>query len=150
MFDIIRCKAEPSKYGFEKFYLLEDLGGKIINLENAKAAAALKGRKVLIILRDYTIDEGSIKLIGEKKNVCFLIDIGKVIRSSGVSRAITISKIRSFLKLCLKHGTYYTFSTFAEGENEIRTPDELEHIAMLFDLNRGQARFSLRMLKSYL
>lgn len=150
MFDIIRCNGDATKFGFEKFYFFNDVKNKLTECENLEAALQHKNKKILISLRDYAFDEGAIKLIAEKKNLCFLIDLGRLIRSRAVSRAVAISKLRNFLKFCVKYGAFYTFATFAETENEIRAAEEMEHIAMLFDLNRGQAKFALKMLKHYL
>jgi RNase P/RNase MRP subunit p30 len=150
MFDIIRCAAEPSRFGFERFFSLTDAKGKIIEADNVVAAAEQRNRKSLVILKDYAFDEGAIKLIAEKKSLCFLIDIGRLVRTRGVPRAIAMSKLRTFLAMCNRFGAYYSFATFAEKENEIRTPGEMEHIAMLLGINRGQAKFALRMLKHYL
>ncbi len=150
MFDIIKCQADPSAFGFSRFYSIPDCKGKVVECENLAAAAEHKNRKVLISLRDYAFDEGAIKLIAEKKNACFLIDLGRLIRSRGVPRAIAFSKLRNFLRLCVKHGALYAFASFAEKDSQVRTPEELEHIIMLFGLNRGQAAFSLKMLPHYL
>jgi len=152
MFDIIKCSAEPSKHGFERFYQSSEAkaGNRIIETDNLASAAQFKNRKILVSLRDYAFDEGALKIIAEKKNVCFLIDLSRLMRTRGVPRAIMLSKLRTFLRLCVKFGAFYTFATFAEKESQIRTPEELEHIIMLFDLNRGQAKFALKMLKHYL
>ena len=150
MFDIIKCSAEPSAFGFDKFYFYDDVKGRILEAENLQAAATHKNKKALIMLRDHAFDEGAIKVIAEKKKLCFLIDLGRLIKTNGISRAIAMSKLRNFLRLCVKHGAFYAFASFAEKENKIRTPDELVHIAMLFDLNRGQAKFALKMLQHYL
>ncbi len=150
MFDIVKCKAEATAFGFERFYLSDDAKSRIVECDNLEAAAGHKNKKILVSLRDYAFDEGALKVIAEKKSVCFIIDAGRLIRSRGVPRAIAISKLRTFLKLCNKHGAFYTFATFAEKEDEIRTADELEHIAMLLGINRGQAKFALKMLKNYL
>lgn len=155
MFDIVKCKPsalEPSKFGFERFYFFDDIKGKgrIIEVDNLEAATNYKNKKILLSLRDYAFDEGALKIITEKKNVCFLIDIGRLIRTRGVSRAIALSKLRNFLRLCVKFGAFYCFATFAENESEIRTPDEIAHIAFLLGLNRGQSDFAMKMLKHYL
>jgi RNase P/RNase MRP subunit p30 len=150
MFDIIKCPAEPSKYGFSRFYSISEAKGKVVECENLEAAAQHKNKKILVSLRDYAFDEGALKLIAEKKNVCFLIDLGRLMRTRGIPRAIAISKLRNFLRLCVKFNAFYTFATFAEKESQVRTPEELEHIIMLFGLNRGQAKFALRMLGHYL
>ncbi|MFH1685037.1 MAG: hypothetical protein ABH983_01900, partial [Candidatus Micrarchaeota archaeon] len=99
MFDIIRCDANPSEFGFEKFFKYDT--SKIIEVENLQAAVQFKNKKSLILLKDYAFDEGAIKVIAEKKKLCFLIDLGRLIRSSGISRAIAMSKLRTFLKLCV-------------------------------------------------
>ena len=146
MFDLICCEADPKKFGFGKFF--SNL--KFEKAENLAEAAKLRNKKVLISLRDYSYDEGSVKLIAEKKKACFLIDLSRIINSRGIPRAILISKIRNFLRCCNRHGAYYAFASFAKDENEIRTPSELCHIAMLFDISRGQAQFALKMLQHYL
>lgn len=150
MYDILKCSAEPSSFGFSTFYNLNSIKSKIISVANLEEALNYKNKKVLIVLQDYKFDEGAIRTIAEKKNICFLIDIGRLIRSVGISRAVAISKIRNFLRLCVKYSAFYTFASFAESEMQIRTNDELLHIAMLFDLNRGQAKFALKMLQHYL
>jgi len=152
MFDLLRFKPqalplpEPAKFGFERFYFFDDVKNKLAEVDNLEAAAQLKNKKILVLLRDYAFDEGALKIIAEKKNVCFLIDISRLIRARGVSRAIALSKLRNFLRLCVKFGAFYSFASFAENENEIRTPDEIAHIASLLGLNRGQAEFAMKML----
>lgn len=150
MYDIIRCEADPSKHGFGRFYSYDTIKGKIIQASDIREAVKHKNRNALIMLKDYAFDEGAIKIIGEKKKLCFLIDIGRLIRMRGVPRAIAISKLRNFLSMCVRFGAYYSFASFAEREDEIRSPGELENIILLFGLNRGQARFALKMLKHYL
>lgn len=150
MFDIIRCEAEPKKHGFERFYSYDDIKGRIIQASDIHEAVKHKSRNALIMLKDHAFDEGAIKIIGEKKKLCFLIDLGRLIRMGGVPRAIAISKLRNFLNMCVRFGAYYSFASFAENEDQIRSPGELENIILLLGLNRGQARFSLKMLKHYL
>jgi RNase P/RNase MRP subunit p30 len=150
VFDIINCQADPQKFAFEKFYFLADIKSRIIECDNLEAAANHKNKKVLLSLRDFAFDEGAIKLIAEKKQACFLIDVGRLIRTRGVPRAIALSKNRTFLRLCNKFGAFYAFATFAENESQIRRPEELENIALLFDLNRGQVKFAQKMLQHYL
>ena len=151
MYDIVKCEADPKKFGFEKFFFLDSARPKIIECENVMAAAEnYKNRKVLVMLRDFAFDEGSMKLIAEKKQACFLIDIGRLIRSRGIGRAIAISKIRTFLSLCNRFGALYAFASFSEKESDVRSAGELENISLLFDINRGQAKFALRMIGQYL
>jgi len=150
MFDIIRCEADPSKHGFESFYSYDTIKGRIIQVDNIHGAVKHKNKKSLIMLKDHAFDEGAIKIIGEKKKLCFLIELDRLIRMKGVPRAIAISKLRNFLSMCVRYGAFYSFASFAEKEEQIRSPGELENIILLFGLNRGQARFSQKMLKHYL
>jgi hypothetical protein len=150
MFDILKCKAVASDHGFDKFYFFNDLQSKITEVKDLKDAAKLRNKKTLILLEDYLFDEGAVKLIAEKKKACFLIDLSDLIQRRKIARAILISKLRTFLRVCNKHGAFYTFATFAETENQIRNPNELMHIAMLFGINKGQARFALKMLQHYI
>jgi RNase P/RNase MRP subunit p30 len=150
MFDIVKCEADPKKFGFANFYFFDSVKPKLVECENVTAAEQHKNRKVLVMLKDFAFDEGAMKVIAEKKNVCFLIDLGRLMRSRGVARAIAISKIRTFLSLCNKFGALYAFASFSEKESELRTAEELANIALLFDINRGQAKFALKMIQHYL
>jgi len=148
MFDIIRCEADPAGFGFDRFYVFDK--STVITAKNPSEAANHRNRKSLIMLEDYDFDEGPVKLIAEKKKACFVIDIGSLLKRRGIPRAIEMSKLRTFLRLCNKHGAFYSFASFAENKNQIRSPDELMHIAMLLGINKGQAKFSLKMLQHYL
>ncbi len=147
MFDIIKCKADAPAHGFSRFYLPEEI--RIAQAENLTAATNYKNKKTLLMLTDHAMDDGAMKTIAEKKNACFLIDISRLIRIRGVQRAIAISKLRNFLTLCVKHGAFYTFASFSENEEQIRSPQEIEHIAILLGLNKGQAKFALKMIGNY-
>lgn len=149
MFDIIKCKIEPDQFGFTKFYRLEDIKKKIIQVPNLEQATKYKNKEVLIMLKNYDFDVGSTKLIAEKRKVCFLIDLGKVIGSYGLRRAILMARLRTFLKNCSKYGAYYSFASFSEKKEQVRTADELTYIAMLLGINKGQAKFALKMLSHY-
>lgn len=150
MFDIISCDAEPKKHGFEGFYPSSDAKSKIIKAENLEAALKHKNQPVLVVLNDYAFDEGAIKVIAEKKKLCFLIDLSVLIRSYGVRRAILMSKLRTFLSLCNRFGAFYAFASFADKEEAIRSPEEIMAISSLLGVNRGQAKFALKMLSHYL
>jgi hypothetical protein len=150
MFDIIKCEADAPAHGFTRFFFSDSVMPKIAQAADLAAAANHKNKKTLLMLADHAMDDGAMKIIAEKKNVCFLIDLGRLMRIRGVQRAIAISKLRNFLRLCVKHNAFYAFATFSENENQIRSPDELEHIGMLLDLNRGQAKFALKMIGNYL
>ncbi|MEK6982797.1 MAG: hypothetical protein AABX38_07725 [Candidatus Micrarchaeota archaeon] len=155
MFDIVLFNPEKidlKKLGYEKLYDYSSphVKQKIIKVKNLAQAVNYKNKEMLIIIEDHDFDDGAIKLIAEKKKACFLIDLSRIINSKGVGRAVAMSKLRNFLKLCNKHGAYYTFADFAKDEFELRSSKELMHISLLLGLNLGQAKFAMKMLKSYL
>ncbi|HID72679.1 TPA: hypothetical protein EYP38_01945 [Candidatus Micrarchaeota archaeon] len=150
MFDILKCEADPSGYDFEKFYTYNSVKSSIAHADDLKSAVKFRNRKTLIMLKQYDFDIGSVKNIAEKKKACFLIDLSEVIRPTGMQRSMLISRLRTFLEQCNKHGAYYTFASFAEEKNQVRYPEELMHIAMLLGINKGQAKFALKMLPHYL
>ncbi len=162
MFDLVRFHFSDSfsslsstspkslaSLGFERIYTIEDVKGRAVEANNLADATKHKNQKTLILLKDYAFDDGAMRLIAEKKKACFLIDIGRLIRSNGVPRAVAISKLRNFLRLAIKHGMFYSFASFAKSESEMRNADELMHIAMLLGINKGQAKFALMMLGKY-
>jgi RNase P/RNase MRP subunit p30 len=148
MFDIIRCEAEGSAFGFERFFTPREV--KITKAKDLKETAKHRNKETLILLDDYLFDEGSVKLIAEKRKACFLIDMSRLMKTRGVPRSILISKLRTFLRLCNKHGAFYAFASFSENDSQIRSPEELMHITMLLGINKGQARFALKMLQHYI
>jgi len=157
MFDLVRfhfsdsfSSLSPTSLGFERIYTIDDVLGRAVEANNLADATKHKNQKVLILLKDYAFDDGAMRLIAEKKKACFLIDIGRLIRSNGVVRAVAISKLRNFLRLAIKHGAFYSFASFAKSESEMRNADELMHIVMLLGINKGQARFALCMAGEYL
>ncbi len=150
MFDILKTEAEPNEFGFSGFYLFDSIKGSVIHADNLAAAVKQRNKKTLIMLKQYDFDVGSVKNIAEKKKACFLVDLGVLINSSGMPRGLLMGRLRTFLKNCNKYGAFYTFASFAEHKSKIRNADELMHIAMLLGINKGQARFALKMLQHYL
>lgn len=153
MFNIVSFSADaidPKQYGYEKLYEYEKVKSKIVQCKNLAEATKFKNKKTLIALESYGFDPGAVKIIAEKKNVCFLIDFSKIISSYGTPRAIRLSHLRSFLKLCVKHGAFYAFADFAKDEFQLRSARELIHITLLLGINSGQAKFALKMLQHYL
>jgi len=147
MFDIVKCKAEAP--GFEKTYSYEDVNNKIKKVENLSEASRVN-KKMLVMLKSYALDEGAVKVIKERRKLCFLIDLSRIMNSSGIRRAIEIGRIKNFLRLCVRHKIFYAFASFSEEESDLRTPFELINIACLFGINQGQARFALEMIDKYL
>ncbi len=147
MYDIVGCKASARESGFEKFYREDEL--RIVRAGNGADSAKHKNKKVLIFPEKYEPDEGAFKLVAERKKACFLIDLGGLINSGGVRRAILISMMRRFLRMCVKTGAFYALVSFSKTAEEIRSAEELIAIGGLLGLNRGQAKFALRMLKHY-
>jgi len=121
----------------------------ISKCEDVRQAVNFKNKKTFILLNDYKFDDGAIKVIAEKKKACFLIDVSRIIKSTGTRRAVEISMLRNFLRLCIKHGAIYALVNLSEREEDKRTDDELIHIGMLLGLSRGQGKKALQILEGY-
>ena len=115
----------------------------IITIDKIEEAPKHRNKKILLILKNYTYDEGSVKLIAEKKKACFLIDLDRIINSKGLQRALELSRIRTFLGLCNRFGAFYAF------RSTNRTAEEMIHMGFLLGLNRGQGKFAVKMLEHY-
>ncbi len=153
MFNIISFSPETivaKNFGYEKLYELSKVKTKIATVKTTAESEQYKGKKLLVVVENYEYDEGSIRVVADKKKACYLIDLSKVIGSYGTRRAVEIAKLRSFLKVCNRFGAFYTFADFSRNEFELRRASELKHIALLLGINEGQAKFALAMLDEYL
>ncbi|MBU0586399.1 hypothetical protein KJ780_02730 [Candidatus Micrarchaeota archaeon] len=122
---------------------------KILHVNGIEEAFKFKNKKSLVLLQDYKFDIGLMKQFGEG-NSCFLIDLSRIIDSSGFRRAIELGRMRNFLRICTKYGIRFALASFAKYEFSIRNADELCHICCLLGLNMGQAKFALQRLQEYL
>lgn len=141
---------DHKSFGYEKVYELAKVKGSIATAKTTAESEQYKGKKLIIIVENYEYDEGSIRVVAEKKKACYLIDLSKIINSYGTRRALEMAKLRSFLKVCNRFGAFYTFADFARNEFELRRAKELMHIALLLGINEGQANFALKLLGEYL
>ena len=142
MYDIV-------KYETDKLHSYEKTKNKIIRCKDIKEAREHWNKKQLVLLEDYSFDEGLMKQIALKKKICVIIDLSRVISSYGVKRAIELTRLRNFLRLSNKFGLFYTFVTFEKEEKHQRSREEMISIASLFGNNQGQTEFALEMLKHY-
>ena len=104
-----------------------------------------KGKKIAVILDDYRYDEGSLKVVGEKKAPIVIIPVDRIINSKGIARARLLSRLRSFLKPCVKYGVYYALGIV--DKNTKREDSELAAIGVMLGLNTGQAMMSIKRFK---
>ena len=117
MYDIICVDGvDPTFYNFHKFYLFSEIKNKIKHFENITDVSNLRKQKILVTLSEYPKDSKLLKLISSEKKICFLIDLGRLIKSSGFSRSVSIFRLRNFLSLCNKCGAFYAFASFSIEE----------------------------------
>lgn len=152
MFNLVRFPVPASlaaRSGYSKIY--EESGFKSVRVPARTLAEASnhKNRPVLLQLESYDMDEGPLKLIAERQKACFLIDLSYLINSYGTARAIRLSRLRSFLRSCVKYGARYALCDMARGEKEMRTARELIHIGLLVGLNAGQSKMAMGMMGHY-
>ncbi|MEW6329663.1 MAG: RNase P subunit p30 family protein [Candidatus Micrarchaeota archaeon] len=87
---------------------------------------------------NFTPDVGLLRSMAQNRKI-FEIPVNALLLSSGVERAILISKMRAFLKFCLKHRVEFALTTRANNEFETKTPGELISIGEVLGLSRDQA-----------
>ncbi len=150
MFDIIRAKGvSPAPFLFSNFFILDEVKGKIISVADLEEAAKSKSKKALVIPQDYRSDIGLMKGFAGGK-AAYLVDLGRIIESSGFRRSMEMAKIRNFLRICVKYEVPFAIASFAGSEFSIRNAQELCNICALVGLNAGQARFASERLGEYL
>ena len=143
MYDIVKFESKH-------LCVYNKIEESIIRCKDIKEARNHWNKEKLVLLDDYSFDSGLMSEIGAKAKLCFLIDLSRIIKTSGIIRAIGLTKIRNFLRFCNKFGIFYTFATFEERAEDIRSEEEIINIGLLFDINRGQAKFAVKMLEQYL
>lgn len=150
MYDLIRTRGvKPEQFSFSKLYFLDDVRGKIILASDLSEAVKHRNRKVLVVPGEYKEDIGLMKQFGGGQ-AAFLIDLGRIIENSGYKRALEMSRIKRFLRTCVKFSIPFALASLAKDEFSVRSSDELCNIAALVGLNAGQAKFALERLGEYL
>lgn len=148
-FDILKCKAEPQTFGFTKFFFYSEVKRKIIEINSDEEILKNKNRRAVFLIKNLRISPEMIKIIGEKENALFLIDLSPLFKSYGTRRGIYLSQMRKFLEFCVKYRAKYSFATFFEKESEVRNAEEIIDLVSLAGINEGQAKFALEELGKY-
>ena len=107
------------------------------NADVLKTAARSREFRVLH-QPNFTPDVGLMRLMAQNKKI-FEIPANALILSNGLERAIIISKMRTFIKFCLKFRVDFALSSRATNEFEVKTPGELVAIGEALGLSRDQA-----------
>ncbi|MBN2478032.1 hypothetical protein JXB01_01955 [Candidatus Micrarchaeota archaeon] len=150
MEDIIKTKENPGEYGFSKFYLYMNVKNKIMEIDSEKKILNYSNKKSVLLLKNLRINSEMIKVAGKRGKVLFLIDLSPLFIEKGIKKAVYLSQIRDFVKLCTKYKAFYSFATFAETKKQIKTIDEIKKELEKAGINSGQAEFALEMLGYYL
>ncbi len=107
------------------------------NIEFLKKAAR-SGEFRVFYQPNFIPDVGLMRSMAQNKKI-FEIPVNALLLSNGVERAILISKMRAFIKFCLKHRVDFALTTRAQNEFETKTPGELIAIGEVLGLERDQA-----------
>jgi len=148
-YDILKCKADAGTYGFTKFFFYSEVKKRIIEISSDEEILKNKNRRAVFLVKNLRISPEMIKIIGEKGAAVFLIDLYPLFKFYATKRGIYLSQMRKFLEFCVKYNAKYSFATFFEKENEIRTPEEIIDLLSLVGVNEGQTRFALEELGKY-
>ena len=151
MFDLVRCHfASYRSLGFEKAFELANMSRNVLFEEKkAEAIRIAAKRHPLFYFPFYEPDLGMIKAVAEGKGA-FVISVRDLLRNSGSNRAVMISKMRTFLMLCVKYRAKYVICSLAEEEFEARSARELVSIGELLGLSYEQATAAVSRLPEIL
>ena len=140
MFDLTRCHfPSHASLGFKKAFELSKLSGKVM-LESVKPdeVRISAKRHQLFYFPGYEPDVGMIKAVAAGSGA-FVISVSDLLRVGGASRAVLISKMKTFLMLCVKYRAKYVVCSLARDEFETRSARELVAIGELLGLGYEQA-----------
>ena len=146
---------EMRRLGFAGFASLHELevGGRetfpperivlAASSDAEKLGRAAKNPKVkALLLRTFAADVASVRAAAENRKY-FEIPVAPLLETQGVQRAMLMSKMRIFIRLCLKHRAPFFIASQARNALMLRTPQEMIAIGMALGLERDQAAWAV-------
>lgn len=89
---------------------------------------------------------GAIKSVAEGKGA-FAIPILPLLNVSGIQKAVLLSKMRNFVRICKKYNADFFPCTLAQSQIELRNARELIGFGELLDLSENESREKMKTLK---
>jgi len=105
-----------------------------------------KSKKAVAILADYSYDEGTLRVLGEKKSLMILVSLDNLLKTRGMARSRLLYKLRNFLKLCTRFGVLFLLGFEDDIKNSnygIREKSEIIAIGQLLGLDKGQSKMAV-------
>lgn len=148
--------SNPQDYGFSKALRI----GKDIFVynttnknPNSPSILAVQDKNSLIhSMRNYDFVylsnyDADIEIITSviKRNKRFIISLSDILEKKGIDRAVALYKIRKFIKFCISYKADFVIASFAKSIYQVRTPKEVESIALLLDLLPQKAVSAMRI-----
>lgn len=119
---------------------------EIFHVKSTSDLLLYKGKKAVAIVDDLVYDEGSLRVIGEKKSLVVFVTLDNLLSAKGMARSRFLYRMRNFLKLCTRFGVLFVIGfekDAREGAFSTREKEEILALAELLGLNRGQAKMGI-------
>lgn len=111
------------------------------NNEVLRAAAKIK--QVLMLRSErFEADVGLLRIAAER-NKAFEVPLAMLIESHGWRRAAVLSRMRSFLRLCIKYKAAYVITSGARDAYGLRRPREMIALGEALGLSHAQAKWAI-------
>jgi ribonuclease P/MRP protein subunit RPP1 len=111
------------------------------NSEVLRAAAKMKQVRMLRSER-FEADVGLLRIAAERSKA-FEVALALLIESHGWRRAALLSRMRSFLRLCIKYKAPYVITSGARDAYGLRRPREMIALGEALGLSHAQAKWAI-------
>ena len=138
------------KFSSDKKHLLsfDELKKKKKLVEgNMKSFIQYSGRRVLLYDENYSLEEGAIKKLGERRKAIVVVGLDYLYYKKGVERSKAIAKLSTFVKLLERYKVDFFLASLSKAEEDLRTYREKVYAGMLLGLNMSLAKRTSKLLE---
>jgi len=148
MFDLVsKHVAGFARFGFSSAYSLEKLQRNLyLMTQSHDEVRMLAKKRRLFFLTTFEPDTGAIRAVATAGSA-FLVPLAPLLACSGSKRASLISRMRLFVRQCLKYRAAFVLCSLAENEEGIRSVQETAALAeTLLGLSYEQSMSAMKLL----
>jgi len=95
-----------------------------------------------LLVKDFHKDDGLVRAVAEAGKA-FEIPVRPLLEKNFVYRAKLMAQLRVFLAKCLKLGAAFVFTSRAQSEFDLKSPQETIALIQALGLSRQQAQYSI-------
>jgi len=119
---------------------------QVIRIATTSDMLLHKNKKAIAIPGDYSYDEGTLRVLGEKKTLVVLVALDQLLKSHGMARSRLLYRLRNFLGLCVRFGVLFLLGFEEDIKSSswsVREKEEVIALGQMLGLNRGQAKMAV-------